>query len=499
MDELRGVILSFTALASCGPAEPNAPNDSVRSQAIARPQSAIPGAPIPMPHNLSENDRANLLEAIAGSELYARVLRTKEETGRVVAPGKEKSLARAEQDFDKLKAALAALSVDGLPTYLLIHSIVDDGHLASWLIGPDGGIVSGAQAEPYEGLGRMAEDLGVARLAVSRGPRPEGQPPIAEDVERSAEALDRSPASLAKRREALAWAAATLVPGQVGAALGSRSGRLLVVAARDTGTAPFAALPLANGVAAKNWSFVVLPDLATLTSADPGFDYRALDIDKAVVIGDPDLAGDKRYDWSPLPGARAEASAVAKRLSDPMTILMLGKDATRAALVRAINDRPDAGIIYMATHAVADPKNPLTRGFVALSGGHYYAGHIRQERFKGWRTHHPLVVISACQTALGRVLDGGGFGVARTWAKAGAGQVAASLWNVSDRATYLLMTNFVARLKAGDVPETAMQKAQIATMNYRDKAGRSPYLDDPKMWASFAVYGKPTKSAAPTL
>ncbi len=87
----------------------------------------------------------------------------------------------------------------------------------------------------------------------------------------------------------------------------------------------------------------------------------------------------------------------------------------------------------MATHAVADAKNPLTRGFVVLSQQNLFAGELRTQQFRGWDEHQPLVVMSACQTALGRVFDGGTFGVARTWTNAGAGQVVASLWNVSDQ------------------------------------------------------------------
>jgi hypothetical protein len=448
-----------------------------------------------MPQALSHDARLELLSDIAGVELYRRVLDEKDDTGHVVAPGREKDLLKAERDLEAIKQSLAALSQSGPPTYALIHSLGRDKLLRTWLIGPDGGIVSGAH-EKYAGLGAMAEGLGVTALAASRGPRKEGAPLPSPDEERARTSRDRSPQAVAKRGQTLRETVQMLLPGQVSEALGSRSGRVLVVAARDTGTAPYAALPLANGRAAQNWSFVVLPDIGTLTEGKAVFDYTALDIDKAVVVGDPDLSRDPKFDWVALPGARREAEAVAQRLSDPSTKLLLGEDATSRDLIAAINANPDAGVIYMATHAVADPSHPLTQGFVAMSGGHLYAGEIRQMRFAGWKVHHPLVVMSACQTALGRFLDGGGFGVARTWTKAGAGQVVASLWNVSDNATEILMLHFVDGLKSGLAPEIAMQQAQIKTMNHRDARGSQPYLDDAKMWASFTVYGKPTGTVA---
>ncbi len=143
----------------------------------------------------------------------------------------------------------------------------------------------------------------------------------------------------------------------------------------------------------------------------------------------------------------------------------------------------------MATHAVADAEHPLTRGFVVLSQKNLFAGELRTQQFRGWDEHQPLVVMSACQTALGRVFDGGTFGVARTWTNAGAGQVVASLWNVSDRATYRLMTRFVAGLQQGKAPELAMQAAQLETIKN--------YPNDPKMWASFTIIGKPTIGSGP--
>jgi hypothetical protein len=452
--------------------------------------------PEPLPQGLSEQNRRGLLEALAGQQLFAHLLRNKEATGKVLAiPETAKDLVSAERNFETIKANLAELSADGLPTYALIHYMRGGVFLESWLIAPDGAVVRGEFSEIYEGLDAMSDGLGVNRLASTRAALPEGTPPPSDEEVRAARARDRSPQAIRQRGATLARTASMLLPGAVGEALGTRHGRVLLVAARDTGTAPYAALPLKNGVAAQHWSFVVVPDVETLAGYDLAFDFRALDIDKAVIVGDPDLTSDPRFDWVPLPGARREAIEVASDLGEKTNRVLLGKDATRANLVGAINSNPGLGMVYLATHAVSDADNPLTQGFIAMSGGHYFAGHIRQERFPGWKTHHPLVVISACQTALGRLFDGGSFGVARTWTVAGAGQVVASLWNVSDNATMILMTSFVERLKAGDAPEIAMQKAQLATMDFKDAKGNQPYLDDPKMWASFTVYGRPARLA----
>jgi hypothetical protein len=485
-------------LASCGQAEPESAKqltllDQPQSaQLAAEPAKTAAPEPFPMPKMLSGREQDDLLEDLAGAELFNKVMLTKAQTGRVVAPGQRRNLEKAQSDLQEIKDKLSALSKNGLPTYALLHSLKNDVVLRSWLIGPDGGIVSGFYDRQYQGLGFMAQGLGVVALAKSRGPRPEGEPPVPPAEITKRVTRDQSPAAVAKRFATLDQTLNMLLPGNIAEVLGSRSGRLLVIPARDTGTAPYAALPLKNGVAAMNWSFVVLPAVGMLTQNNDFFDIKKLNIDKAIIVGNPDLRWDPKSDWADLPSAEKEARSVATKLSDPTTLLLTGAEATRNNFVKAIQSNPDAGIIYMATHAVANPKLPLTQGYMAMAGEHYYAGHVRQENFAGWKTHHPLVVMSACQTTLGRFLDGGGFGVATTWITAGAGQVVGSLWNVSDNATARLMDSFVDGLKSGLVPEVAMQRAQIKTMNYTSKRGNQIYRKDPKMWASFTVYGKPS-------
>jgi CHAT domain-containing protein len=270
--------------------------------------------------------------------------------------------------------------------------------------------------------------------------------------------------------------------------LAAGEGRLLVVPVRDTGTAPYAALPVRgpDDFAARRWSFVVMQDIRVLADSDgdSGFDMGAVDLSKSIIVGDPEDMRDVKYSFPALPGARKEAMAIAGELGVDERSVLIGASATRKNVVRAIDRSGGEGVVYMATHAVADPNNPLTRGFVVLSRDNLFAGELRTTKFNGWSERQPLVVMSACQTALGRVFEGGTFGVARTWTNAGAGQVVASLWNVSDLATYRLMTRFVAGLKQGKVPELAMQAAQLETIRN--------YPNDPKMWASFTIIGKPS-------
>jgi hypothetical protein len=452
------------------------------------PLAAV-AAPAPrFPATLADPEPRALLVAMAQSLPRIRQLETKEASGEVVAldaAGRALDLQQAAQQLRQIKQNLASLSHDGLPTYALIQSIAGDGRLEGWIIFPDGRIAAGRSARKFTGLGKLPDGLDVTRFALSRAPQLKSAPD--QPVLDAATDDERGRGSrIAQRRTTLQDTAALLLPGDIGKVLAAGQGRLLILPVRDSGTAPYAALPVAGpgDVAARRWSFVVMQDIPTLASSDFGFDLAALDLRKSVVVGDPDDMRDVLYRFKPLPGARREALAIARDLELAGGNVLIGADATRPQVVSAIDRSNGEGMVYMATHAVSDEKNPLTRGFVVLSKTNLFAGELRVTRFQGWDRNHPLVVLSACQTALGRVFDGGTFGVARTWTNAGAGQVVASLWNVSDAATLKLMEQFALALKAGQSPEQAMQTAQLAALK--------DYPDDPRLWASFTIIGKPT-------
>ena len=95
-----------------------------------------------------------------------------------------------------------------------------------------------------------------------------------------------------------------------------------------------------------------------------------------------------------------------------------------------------------------------------------------------------LVVLSACQTALGSEFKGEGLvALTRGFLAAGAPRVVASLWSVDDRATAELMGRFYRGLIAGKLaPGAALRRAQL------ELAG-SPRWKSPYYWAGFALQG----------
>jgi CHAT domain-containing protein len=96
-----------------------------------------------------------------------------------------------------------------------------------------------------------------------------------------------------------------------------------------------------------------------------------------------------------------------------------------------------------------------------------------------------LVVLSACQTGLGKEIKGEGLvGLTRGFMYAGARRVVVSLWNVNDKATAELMQRFYRGiLKGNQTPAAALRTAQ--TEMWRQKQWHSPYY-----WAAFVQQGE---------
>lgn len=143
-------------------------------------------------------------------------------------------------------------------------------------------------------------------------------------------------------------------------------------------------------------------------------------------------------------------------------------------------------IVHMATHGLLNSQHPELSGIVLSlvdERGEAQDGFLRLHEIYNLRLNADLVVLSACQTALGREVRGEGLvGLTRGFMYAGAARVVASLWNVQDKATSELMTAFYeAMFKDGQSPAAALRTAQVAMW----REGRAPYY-----WAAFVLQGE---------
>jgi len=256
----------------------------------------------------------------------------------------------------------------------------------------------------------------------------------------------------------------------------SQTKHLSLVSIRGMSTVPVALLePLGDGqqvVDLFSVNFIAfLPDV-TLNEMVP---HRLFD--KALVVGNPATKRDPDYRFPNLPGAEQEAREVAGEFG---AYPLLKEEATRAAVMNSI---AEADLIYIAAHGLSDFHEALDKSFIALADGtepedgRLTARTIQYLDLK----ERPLVVLSACQTGLGQVMEAGVIGIGRAFQKAHAENTIMSLWNVSDAATLFLMAHFRKELKRQS-PGEALRRAMLVT---RD-SGR---FTDPALWAAFNVFG----------
>jgi CHAT domain-containing protein len=145
-------------------------------------------------------------------------------------------------------------------------------------------------------------------------------------------------------------------------------------------------------------------------------------------------------------------------------------------------------IVHFATHGLLDNKRPELSGLVFSMVNHQgnrLDGFLDLADIYNLKLRADLVVLSACETGLGKQVKGEGLvGLTRGFMYAGATNVVASLWNVSDVATASLMEHFYRNLEQqGMAPSAALRSAQAALL--KEKRWRSPYY-----WAGFQIYGE---------
>jgi len=196
----------------------------------------------------------------------------------------------------------------------------------------------------------------------------------------------------------------------------------------------------------------------------------------------------------------AEVESI-KQIFGASANVLTGSQATEEAAKRVA---PRAQILHFAAHAVADRSSPL-ESYIALSSrprpgadnGFLQAWEVMMQM----RLRAHLVVLSACDTARGRESAGEGMlGLTHAFHYAGAPQVMASLWPVSDQATAQLMRSFYERIALGETPDSALRLAQLEMLHGEERSWLtrmfSPEEIEPRrawqhpyFWAGFQLSG----------
>ncbi len=204
------------------------------------------------------------------------------------------------------------------------------------------------------------------------------------------------------------------------------------------------------------------------------------------------------FDLEPLPHTGYEVEAISGVYPADRVRVYLGEEATEE---RAKSVGHDVGIVHFAAHGQVDQLFPLN-SFLALSIPAEYREGEENGLLQAWeifervRVGADLVVLSACETALGQEQGGEGLiGLTQAFQYAGARSVAASLWSVADQTTAELMIRFYRHLRSGLPKDESLRGAQLefirSPLEVSDADGRkvSKDVSSPYYWAAFQIYG----------
>jgi len=264
-----------------------------------------------------------------------------------------------------------------------------------------------------------------------------------------------------------------VIPRSIRVAL-QQTDRLMIHPTESIGTIPFALLPLGDDDR-------TLIDRMTI-SITPGVESIGAPVEwdgtftAPLLVGAPTWGKHPEYVFEELPGTRAEVATIGKRLqATPLT----DAGATETAVAKRFTE---ADVVLLATHGMSGAEDALDRGFMALApDGETADGWWTAREIQQLRTRARLVVLSACETGLGRSHAGGVIGLTRAFQLAGAVNVIMSLWAIDDAEQSRLVDDLFAAV-ARDMPAVALRNAALGAR----ARGVSPLV-----WGALAHFGTP--------
>ncbi len=237
---------------------------------------------------------------------------------------------------------------------------------------------------------------------------------------------------------------------------------------------PFAALTDGQRYLGDEYSIYTLPSASVLRFIQEKRKPTQITI---LALGNPTT---NEPGLAPLTFAQQEVKTITDMFN---TQPLIGDSATESALRSKARN---AGIIHLAAHGQYNPDNPLFSE-IFLTPDKQEDGHLEVNEIYSLDLTKTtdLVVLSACQTDVGAVSAGDEVvGMTRAFLYAGTPTVIASLWNVDDKATTVLMERFYSHLRDGMGKAQALQQAQ------REVRAQYPH---PYYWAAFVLTGDPGK------
>jgi len=293
----------------------------------------------------------------------------------------------------------------------------------------------------------------------------------------------------------------------------TRFSNLIIVPDGALAYLPFEALWQGDRYLIENFNIKYEPSLTSLTLLHKPEASRSrkelLAIAGSNVTDDNKLLSYRKSSLSALPSTLMEVDSIATHFQQVST---LKDDEVSETAFKKLLAENSYRYVHLATHGVIDENKPNRSGLAlstkeAISASSREDGILRSSEIFGLDINSDMVVLSACNTGLGKVVKGEGIlGLQRSFFYAGTSTVVVSLWNVYDRSTATMMNEFYKALisENGDkegwgehflrfigwnhsLPfgekASAMRKAKLKMINH-------PLFNHPVYWAPFIVVGR---------
>lgn len=189
-----------------------------------------------------------------------------------------------------------------------------------------------------------------------------------------------------------------------------------------------------------------------------------------------------------LPEAERQAKTLGQLYGPTRSKIYTGNDASED---RFLAEAGQYHILHLASHGLLNNSNPLYSGLKLTPGGDKSDGLLEAHELMKLKLNAELVVLSACETARGRISNGEGM-IGLSWAMmlAGSRATVVSQWKVEAAGTEELMLEFHRRMKinldrSGQLHSAeSLRQAMLKLMN-------RPQFRHPAYWAGFILLGRP--------
>ena len=209
--------------------------------------------------------------------------------------------------------------------------------------------------------------------------------------------------------------------------------------------------------------------------------YYELEYDplNPLILGNPIAGEGCIQQFSVLPGAEKEALNVAEIMH---TEAFIGREANRKVLEENI---AKTDFIYFATHGISNAENPMDESYLVLANDTSEdCDFLTARQIQELPLDEDIVILSACQTALGMSHKAGTIGVSRAFLNAGAQNVIMSLWNINDHSTVEFMEIFLQEMQK-PTKFFPSQNLRNAILIYKQNN------ENPVDWGAFVSFGAP--------